>query len=140
MKQAGAVQSDAAAAAVPFLHPHIAHAKGLRGMVRGVDTESAEQTSFHTAQILDSWHSFPNVSLLRIDVSDTGIGIPKEQFDSLFKPFSQADDTPSRQFGGIGLGLSIVKGLVQILGGDVLASSTPGRGSTFSVVIPMKPS
>lgn len=77
--------------------------------------------------------------LLRFDVIDTGIGISDEARARLFRPFSQADTATSRRFGGTGLGLTICKTLVDLLGGDISAESQPGRGSTFSFTIPTGP-
>ena len=72
---------------------------------------------------------------LHVDVSDEGIGISTEQQSHLFKPFSQADATTTRRFGGSGLGLAICKRLVELMGGDIRVTSTPGWGSTFSFSI-----
>ncbi|HRQ75862.1 MAG TPA: ATP-binding protein [Phycisphaerales bacterium] len=72
---------------------------------------------------------------LRFDVIDTGIGITPEQMDQLFKPFTQADSSMSRRFGGTGLGLTISRKLAQMLGGTILVESEPGFGSTFSLVV-----
>ena len=123
----------------PFLSPGIAQAKGLRGIVPVVSAEQAELlTTIGLSQTLEVWKASPTALLLRIDVSDTGIGIAKEQFGALFKSFTQVDNTSTRKFGGVGLGLSIVKGLVQLMGGDVQIASKLGQGSTFSVFLPVR--
>jgi signal transduction histidine kinase/FixJ family two-component response regulator len=69
--------------------------------------------------------------MLEFSVSDTGIGIPADKLDRLFQPFSQVDASTTREFGGSGLGLSIVRSLVQLMGGSVGVESVPGQGSRF---------
>jgi CheY-like chemotaxis protein len=76
---------------------------------------------------------------LRVEVSDTGIGIPKSAIERIFDPFSQADDSTRRHFGGTGLGLTIAAELVKLMGGQLAVSSTPGMGSRFVFDIPMRP-
>ena len=72
---------------------------------------------------------------LRIDVGDTGIGIPADRLDRLFKPFSQVDASTTRHYGGSGLGLSIVKRLAEMMGGVVSVISKPDVGSVFTVTL-----
>ncbi len=72
---------------------------------------------------------------LRIEVTDTGIGIPPDRLDRLFKTFSQIDSSTTRHYGGSGLGLSIVKRLAELMGGAVGVRSEPGRGSSFWVTM-----
>jgi CheY-like chemotaxis protein len=76
-------------------------------------------------------------AILYIDVEDTGIGIPGNRRDRLFKSFSQVDSSTTRRYGGTGLGLSIVKRLVEIMGGEVGVESEIGRGSRFRMTLPL---
>lgn len=74
-----------------------------------------------------------------IEVTDTGPGIPISAEAYIFDPFRQVDGTSGRRHGGIGLGLSIVKSLVQVMGGEIRLSSRMGRGTTFVIVLPYQP-
>jgi signal transduction histidine kinase/AmiR/NasT family two-component response regulator len=71
-------------------------------------------------------------------VSDTGDGVAEEQLEHIFGAFTQVDASATRGFGGTGLGLAISRGLVELMGGRLLAVSVPGAGSTFSVLIPLE--
>ncbi len=78
-----------------------------------------------------------NTIRLLIQVEDTGIGIAKDQLTKIFDNFVQADASATRQFGGTGLGLAISRQLVELMGGEIRAASELGRGTTFSVELPL---
>jgi signal transduction histidine kinase len=75
---------------------------------------------------------------IRIAVKDTGLGIPPDEIGKLFQAFHQVDGSQTRKFGGTGLGLSITKSLCEMLGGDIAVASTPGKGSTFTMRLPVE--
>jgi PAS domain S-box-containing protein len=74
---------------------------------------------------------------LMIHIKDTGVGLKKDAFETIFKEFKQADSTVSREYGGTGLGLPISKRLIEMMGGDITVESQIGEGSEFTVILPI---
>lgn len=99
-------------------------------------TDAAAQSV--SAVALPPEHTAPAEPLwLEFSIQDTGIGIDPQQMEKLFRPFSQADSSTTRRFGGTGLGLMISRSLVEAMGGHLSATSVPGEGSTFRFVLPL---
>jgi hypothetical protein len=82
-------------------------------------------------------HWYVGASYASCIVSDSGIGIERKYYQSIFTPFKQVEDGMTRSFGGVGIGLAIVKGYLDALGGDIAVKSEMGRGSLFRFSIPV---
>jgi signal transduction histidine kinase/CheY-like chemotaxis protein len=89
----------------------------------------------HVVLRIESINTAPGSRLLHLSVTDTGIGMTRDELDRIFRPFTQADSSMTRRYGGTGLGLSISKRLVELMGGELRAESSPGAGSTFSFAV-----
>jgi len=76
---------------------------------------------------------------MKVSVADTGVGIKKGNFDKIFRPFQQEDNSTSRKFGGTGLGLTLCRKIISLHGGWIWVASREGEGSVFSFVVPLRP-
>jgi len=104
-----------------------------------VDTAPVIATDAGSGQPPDRAPAQPAATLVRMSVSDSGIGIDQATLARLFQRFAQADASTARRYGGTGLGLEISRNLAHMMGGDIDVSSMPGQGSTFTVTVPLPP-
>ncbi len=109
----------------------IGDALRLRQVITNLLSNAVKFTERGSIEVSVSFDKNEQGGLLRLAVRDTGIGIAAEHREQIFDSFVQADASTSRQYGGTGLGLSISRQLCQLMGGDLVAESEPGRGSTF---------
>ena len=126
----------------------IVEAKGLPGQMR-TDPTRLQQCLMNLVnnaiKFTDQGYVYMRVSFegtddlsnIRFDVEDSGIGIPQDRQQAIFELFIQADSSTTRKFGGTGLGLAITKQLAELLGGQLGVTSQVGKGSVFSIVIPV---
>jgi PAS domain S-box-containing protein len=107
-------------------------------IVLDVRCSSGTSSASHANGLNGNGVSEPRHQSLHFEVLDSGIGIAPVHIDKIFATFTQADSSTARKYGGSGLGLSIVKRLVELMGGTLNVESEPGRGSVFSFVIPFQ--
>ena len=126
---------------VPDEHPSslLGDADRIRQILFNLIGNAVKFTSKGSVHIALSCEPLQNGYMKNIlTVKDTGIGIPKDQQAAIFAPFSQADSSSTRKFGGTGLGLTIVKQLLSLMGGRIGLESVPGEGSTFTCTLTLE--
>jgi signal transduction histidine kinase len=109
----------------------------LRQIVFNVLSNAIKFTEKGKVGIAATGYEHDGQTWLKIKVTDTGIGIPEEEFETIFQPFHQVDSAKSRKFAGTGLGLSISRKFVEALNGRIDVESTLGEGSTFTIDLPL---
>ena len=110
----------------------------IRQILFNYVSNAAKFTSDGKVSIAASSFAKDGEAFIRFAVSDTGIGIPEDKLTSIFEEFTQVDSSTTRNYGGTGLGLALVKKFAQMMGGDTWAESKPGEGSTFILEMPAR--
>ncbi|MBN2578935.1 MAG: AAA family ATPase [Pirellulales bacterium] len=111
----------------------------LRQVLMNLVGNALKFTQTGGVRIVAELYANPPEPMLKLQVIDTGIGIPAEKLEAIFEPFVQADGSVTRQFGGTGLGLTISRRIAEALGGALHVESAVGEGSTFTLSIPAGP-
>jgi signal transduction histidine kinase len=121
----------------PFVDNLIGDAGNIAQVLHNILSNAVKFTQKgEIAMTLSTKADAEGVVLVTIVVRDTGIGIERANFERVFDPFRQAQDGPTRPFGGVGLGLTIARKLARSMGGDVvIADSAPGRGTTILITL-----
>ncbi len=107
----------------------------LRQILINLLSNAIKFTERGGVRIRVDYHHHPGLPVLEIEIRDTGVGMSESKLAALFEPFTQADGTARRRFGGAGLGLSISRRLAEMLGGTISVESQEGKGSSFRVVV-----
>ena len=110
----------------------------LRQILFNLLSNASKFTRDGTVRLAAACTTCDGAPWIEFRVADTGIGMAPEQLARVFEPFTQADASTTREFGGTGLGLAITRSFCTMLGGDIAATSSPGRGSEFVVRLPME--
>jgi CheY-like chemotaxis protein/nitrogen-specific signal transduction histidine kinase len=111
----------------------------LKQILRNLLNNAIKYTDFGLIEFGAEVKNNGRLAFVEFYVRDTGIGIPNDKLDVIFESFRQLDVTNKRLYGGTGLGLAITKKIVEILGGEIWVSSTPGQSSTFYFKLPYNP-
>ncbi len=111
---------------------------GIRDRGLGVGNLELATHSSPLSQTPDSQSPIPNSRFIEFRVTDTGVGISKDKYETIFEKFHQVDSSETRLYGGVGLGLYIVKNFTELLGGTIDVESEEGKGSTFTVTLPAR--
>ena len=101
---------------------------------------SAKVVNGHQSLVISPKRLSNDKGQIAITISDTGIGIPSDKFDSIFESFEQAEGSTARVYGGTGLGLAVTKQLVELHGGEISVNSKVGEGSQFTFILPISQS
>jgi signal transduction histidine kinase len=110
----------------------------VRQIVFNLVSNAAKFTSDGKVGIEASAVDIGGQAFIRLAVTDTGIGIPEEKLEHIFEEFSQADNSTTRNYGGTGLGLALVRKFARMMGGDIRVESTAGEGSAFVLEVPAR--
>lgn len=107
------------------------------GNLIGNSVKFTEKGYIEVAAVMEEVQTSASPAWVRVTVSDTGIGIPKEKLDLIFESFKQSDNSTTRKYGGTGLGLSIARNIVELMEGTLTVESEVGKGSRFCCRIPL---
>lgn len=109
----------------------------VRQTIYNLLSNATKFTANGTITVTMAVKRFQDRDWLQVQVSDTGIGMTAEQIRNIFNPFTQADPSTTREYGGTGLGLALSQHYCRMMGGDLLVESEPGKGSTFTIQLPL---